>query len=280
MTTLAIWYPGIHSKVIAYNRHSLQLLSSKGPCWMLGMALRAAFAAIATIFSTVMIASGQNSSPPPSTDAVVAKMIRFDAQRQAELAGYTAIRHYVAVNKSRRAEMLVRMECSADGTKGFTILSESGSGAIRRLVFQRLISEETEASRRGSRNSNRLIPENYEFRLVAQDILDTGPAYVLTVSPKTPNKYLIDGRIWVDANDYSIVRIEGKPARNPSFWVRSVHFVHTYQKIGPFWFALATRTTSEIRIFGESQLMIESSDYKLNPQENRTALRDQEAAMK
>jgi hypothetical protein len=100
---------------------------------------------------------------------------------------------------------------------------------------------------------------------VGQEQLVTGPAYVLQVSPKTANKYLIDGKIWVDANDYSIVRIEGQPARNPSFWVRNVHFVHTYEKVGPFWFASATHTKSEIRIFGSSELNIENSDYSLNP---------------
>jgi hypothetical protein len=115
--------------------------------------------------------------------------------------------------------------------------------------------------------------------MIGQETLETGPAYVLQVSPRTENKYLIPGRIWVDANDYSIVRIEGQPARNPSFWVRSVHFVHTYQKVGSFWFASSTHTTSEIRIFGESELTIENSAYTLIPPKDRTTEFESQAGL-
>jgi len=229
------------------------------------------------MISPVTIASAQTSDPLPSAEDVVAKMMQFDAQRQSELTGYTVIRHYAAVNKKRHAEMLVRVSCDSSGAKEFTIVSEEGSGSIRKHVFPKLLSEETEASRQGTRVSTRLIPDNYEFQMAGQENLATGPAYVLSVVPKTQNKYLINGKIWVDANDYSIIRIEGQPAKNPSFWVRSVHFVHTYQKVGQFWFASSTHTTSEIRIFGESELTIENSDYVLKPPADRTAEANEQA---
>jgi outer membrane lipoprotein-sorting protein len=227
------------------------------------------FFTLAIMLSVMTIASAQTTDRLPSAEDVVAKMMQLDAQRQSELAGYTAARRYVAVNKKRRAEMLVRVSCDSSGARQFSILSEEGSGSIRKHIFHKLLSEETEASRHGTRNSSRLTPANYDFQVVGQETLETGPAYVLAVSPKTANKYLIDGKIWVDTNDYSIVRIEGRPARNPSFWVRSVHFVHRYQKVGQFWFASSTHTTSEIRIFGDSELTIENSDYALNPRLDR-----------
>ena len=235
-----------------------------------------------TLLLLVTLASGQANAPLPSAEDVVAKMMQLDAQRQSELTGYTATRHYVAVNKKRRAEMLVQVSCDSNGAKQFSVVSEEGSGAIRKHLFQKLLSEETEASRRGTRNSTRLTPANYDFQIVGQETLETGLAYVLQASPKTPSKYLIDGKIWVDANDYSIVRIEGQPARNPSFWVHNVHFVHTYQKVGEFWFASSTDTTSQIRIFGESELTIENTDYKLNPRDksNTTSIElDSEARL-
>jgi hypothetical protein len=230
------------------------------------LTVRPAFFTLAIVLSAATITSAQiGSDPLPSAEDVVAKMMQFDAQRQSELTGYMATRRYMAVNKSRHAEMRVRVTCDSSGAKQFSILSEEGSGSIRKHVFHKLLNEETEASRHGARNGSRLTPANYDFQVVGQAVLETGPAYVLALSPKTANRYLIDGKIWVDVNDYSIVRIEGQPARSPSFWVRSVHFVHTYQKVGTFWFASTTHTKSEIRIFGDSELTIENSDYALNP---------------
>jgi outer membrane lipoprotein-sorting protein len=242
--------------------------------------------AVKTMLSTFLIVLSvdavgvpQTGDALPTADDVVAKMIQLDSQRHAELKGYTATRHYVAVNKHRRAEMLVRVACASDGVKQFTILSEDGSHSIRKHVFYKMLNEEAAASRRGTRESTRITPANYDFHVTGQDAVDGRPAYVLSVTPKTENKYLIDGKIWVDATDYSIVRIEGRPARNPSFWTRSVHFVHTYQKVGPFWFAASTNSVSEIRIFGTAELTIENSGYTLNPPDIHTTDIDREARL-
>ena len=234
---------------------------------------------LAIVFSAVASASSQTSDSFPSADDVVAKMLRGDAERRSELTGYTALRHYVAVNQDRRAEMVVRLDCSADGTKHFTVISEQGSYSIRKRVFNKMLSEETMASRREARDSSRITPANYTFNMLGQDTLETGPAYVLAIIPKTENKYLIQGRIWVKAEDYSIVRVEGKPARDPSFWVHDVHFIHTYQRVGQFWFASSTHSTSEIRIFGRSELTIENSNYALNPPKQRSAPADSVASL-
>lgn len=242
-------------------------------------AIKNALASLAIPALSVAVAVAQTGAPLPSAEDVIAKMMQFDAQRQSQMMGYTAVRHYSAVNKKRHADMLVQVNCSGDGVKKFDVLSEDGSGSIRKHVFQKLLREETDASRRGTRSGTRIIPANYDFQIVGQETLETGPAYILQVSPKTENKYLIRGKIWVDASDYSIVRIEGEPARNPSFWVRRVHFVHTYQKVGHFWFASSTYTSSEIRIFGESELTIENSGYTLIPPKERSTEFDGQARL-
>lgn len=240
----------------------------------MNLRIKPALSTLAIVLSAVTTASSQISDPLPSADDVVAKMLRGDVERRSELTGYTALRRYVAVNNDRWAEMVARLDCSPDGTKQFTVISEEGSSAIRKHVFYKMLSEESEASRRETRDSSRITPANYKFNIVGQDTLETGPAYVLAIIPKTEDRHLIDGRIWVNAKDYSIVRIEGQPARDPSFWVHDVHFVHTYQRVGTFWFASSTHSTSEVRIFGRSELTIENSNYALNPLKKRTAEAD------
>jgi hypothetical protein len=243
------------------------------------LTIKIALLTLAIVLPSVTNASSQTGDVLPSVDDVVAKMLRRDVERRSELTGYTALRRYVAVNNDRRAEMVVRLDCSADGTKQFTIVSEAGSSSIRKHVFYKMLSEESEASRRETRDSSRITAANYKFSIVGQDTLDTGPAYVLAIIPKTEDRHLINGRIWVNAKDYSIVRIEGQPARSPSFWVHNVHFVHTYQRVGQFWFASSTHSTSEVRIFGRSELTIENSDYALNPPKKRTAEADSVASL-
>lgn len=237
---------------------------------------RAPFALL-VLLSMGRVTRAQTVDPLPATDDVITKMMQSDAQRRDQSIGYTAIRRYMAANGSHHAEMLVGVTCASDGSESFSVLSEEGSGWIRNHVFRRLLMEETEASGRASHESTRITPANYDFQIIGQEALRTGPAYVLVVSPKAPNKYLVDGKIWVDARDFSIVRIEGQPARNPSFWVRSAHIVRTYQKVGSVWLASSTDTTSDIRILGPAELTIENSDYILKPLKNDANNSDNEA---
>src|SRR5690348_9070169 len=112
-------------------------------------------------------AHAQTHAPLPTTQDVVAKMMEFDAQRSSELTGYTAVRRYVASNGTRhRAEMVVAVACAGDGSEQFSVLSEAGSGWVRHHIFLRLLKEEAEASRRGTRNSTRITPANYKFQIV------------------------------------------------------------------------------------------------------------------
>ena len=210
-------------------------------------------------------ASSAPAAVPMTVAEIVQKMVHADDERLAAFAGYTGTRRYYFENKTfgKRAEMTVHVACDSAGVKTFNVLEESGSGIIRHRVIQRMIDAEQEASAQGEHEQTRIIPRNYDFRLVGTEVTDQRPAYVLEITPKTNNKFLVRGRIWVDAADFAIARVEGAPAKSVSFWVRSVHIVHQYKRFGNLWLPVTNRSLASVRIFGPTEVTIDYFDYVL-----------------
>ena len=68
----------------------------------------------------------------------------------------------------------------------------------------------------------------------------------------------------MDAEDFAIARIEGQPAKNPSFWIRSVQVEQRYGRTDQFWLPALNHSLAQARIFGATEVVIEYSDYKTN----------------
>jgi len=209
------------------------------------------------------VTAAENPASPPTAEEIVARMGAHDLQRQGSIEGYAGMRRYVLENHrfDKRAEMLVQVQGDPDGTKHFDVVSEEGWGGANKHVLRKMIESEAETSRPEMRVKTKLNPENYDFEIVGTESVAGRTAYVLEVKPKRKDKYLFQGRIWVDAEDYALVRAEGNPAKNPSFWTKSTHFVQVYQKSGDLWFPRSTQSVTEARIFGATEVSIEYFDY-------------------
>jgi hypothetical protein len=209
--------------------------------------------------------TAQVAPPQLAVEEIVGRMVRADDSRAAALGGYTGMRRYKFENKriNKSAEMVVRLTCTPTGVKTFKVVSESGSAFVRDHVLGKMTEAEAESSQRADLEQSRIVPRNYDFRLVGTATSEGHPAYLLELIPKTKNKFLIEGRIWVDAEDYAITRIEGSPAKNPSFWIKSVKIVHRYGKTGGFWLPVLNSSWAEARVFGPTDVTIEYFDYVL-----------------
>jgi hypothetical protein len=218
---------------------------------------------LAALFLLPASAAADESPSLPTATEIVTRMGSRDLQRQVSIEGYAGMRRYVLDNQHfhKRAEMLVQVQGDPDGTKHFEVVSEEGWKAAHKHVLRKMLESESETSRPEMRANTKLNLENYDFEVVGTEMVADRPAYVLETHPKRKEKYLFRGRIWVDAEDYALVRAEGSPAKNPSFWTKSTHFVQIYQKSGPLWFPRSTQSVTEAHIFGTTDVNIEYFDY-------------------
>jgi len=217
----------------------------------------------AFLLISALPAAAQDSATSPTPGEIVTRMAAHDLARQSSIQGYAGMRRYVLENQKlhKRAEMLVQVQGDQDGTKHFEVVSEDGWKSAHKHVLHKMLESEAETSRPEVRAGARLIPENYDFALVGTELVADRTAYVMEIRPKRNEHYLFEGRIWVDAEDYALVRAEGEPAKKPSFWTKSIHFVQVYQKSGPVWFPVSTQSVTEARLFGTTNVSIEYFDY-------------------
>lgn len=207
----------------------------------------------------------------PSTaltaEQVVDKLVQRNLERARALAAYQGTRiyrlEYYGFPGSRNAEMTVAVKYRSPGTKEFSIQSETGSRLLIERVFHKLLQSEKEALTEENQARVALNNDNYRFALAGYGSMPTGPCYILSVEPLTKNKLLYRGRIWVDAEDYAVVRIEAEPAKNPSFWTKETRIEQAYAKVGDFWLPISNRSSSTIRLGGHADFTIDYRDYKI-----------------
>ena len=212
-------------------------------------------------------AAAPSVSPLP-LDQVVENLVRRNEERAQALraAESTRIYHlaYRGFPSDREAEMTVRAVYTSPSTKDFEVISQKGSKIILDRVFKKLLEGEQEAAQPSMHDRTLVNRANYDFELVRYEPSTGGGQYVLKLSPKSKNKYLYRGQIWVDANDFAITRIEAEPAQNPSFWTKKSEIHHEYVKVQGFWLPARNESISYIRLGGRATLTIEYKDYKVN----------------
>ena len=86
---------------------------------------------------------------------------------------------------------------------------------------------------------------------------------MLEVEPRRKDKSLYHGRIWVDAGDFAVVRLEAKPTQDLSFWTRKADIVEVYTKVRDFWLPAHNHSVAAIRLGGHAELTIDYKDYEI-----------------
>jgi hypothetical protein len=240
--------------------------------------LTAILATIAVPFWAPRLFAGVESKAAealPTDIEIGDRITATELQRLYNLREYEVVRKYKLCNPHLKqdAVMTVRLMYQKGIGKSFEVVDIKNAEGMSRSVLQKLIDSEAESSRRPSQDELQVSTANYKFHVSGTGIHNSRRCYIVELIPKRKSKYLIQGYAWVDANEFALLRVQGRPSANLSFWVGKPEIVQDFEKVGQFWMAAHNRSESHSTILGSSVLTIDYFDYQVTP-ETRIAQAD------
>lgn len=73
---------------------------------------------------------------------------------------------------------------------------------------------------------------NYTYELLSPDTVKGLHTFVLRIKPSKKEKNLVDGKIWLHAKNFEVLKLDFKPAKNPKF-VKEVNMIMSFDEIQP-----------------------------------------------
>jgi hypothetical protein len=186
--------------------------------------------------------------PPPRSDAAS----RFLARTEPPVTQAIALRHLIATTRGGSMSGWVDA-CTAleDGALRYWIIGEGGSGAVRKRALIAALDGEVKA-RKENVTRAALDPSNYEF---APEIAEDGLLRV-GLTPRRKETMLIEGAMFLSAEDADLVRLEGRLVKPPSFWTRQVSIVRRYARSAGVRVPMSMESTAKVLIVGTSTFAI------------------------
>ena len=147
-----------------------------------------------------------------------------------------------------------------DGRFSYQIVSERGSDTVRSKVLRAVLARERELINGGDGDKGELSAANYEF---GEAEPDADGSRVVQIKPRRSDVLLVDGRAVLNQHG-ELMRVEGRLARNPSFWTSLVNIVRRYSRIGGVRVPVATETTAKVKFVGTAQMNVVYDYHSVN----------------
>jgi len=217
------------------------------------------FTYLACFLSLLTATAGAQANPAPDVNAIVSRMVAAHQENQARVRPFTVKRGYLLLDKKEQdqAQVVANITVLPPNHKQYSI--ESSSGGMGEKVLRDVLIKETEPPKDAQKKE--ISPDNYNFQLLGQDTVDERRCYLLSLNPKREDKDLIRGKIWVDAASYNIVRIEGSPAKTPSWWIRDLYIFMSYAEVDGMWLRTFTHAVANVRFKGKYTMESRDLEY-------------------
>jgi hypothetical protein len=210
-----------------------------------------------------MVNAFATDSLPATSDEILARVEAEIARHHALLKEYSVSRQYTMENFrfGKQAAVAVLMSYRLVEGERYTVLTRTGSDKLNSIIDQVLASEAT-ASAPAENARHQITAANYRARLLGIEIAAGRSCYVLELTPKFKNRFLIAGKVWVDAERYGVVRIEGQFAASMSMLVGTPHISEEFAEVDGFWLPLHVRSITSSFLLGPTELNILFTNYQ------------------
>jgi hypothetical protein len=202
---------------------------------------------------------------PRMAPELALQVCRGRSQVQAEqLASYsaTALIRARLPDTSQFGEYEVQQHYLAPRTLAFKALRFTGDAFVKTNVITRLLQSEVDHVQKDDPALNAISPGNYRFSYKGTSQLEGRQVHVYQLKPRQKRAGLFKGRIYVDAYTGSLVRVEGRPVKSPSLFIKKIEFVQDYADIGPFTFPVHIHSEATARIVGRAIVDVYQRDYQ------------------
>jgi hypothetical protein len=229
--------------------HKAEIAKARMPrLWLPGIVF------LATLASSSKVPSAPAEIKSPDLDLILQHLEEVQHQDPAQSRAYQVTREYKVFrgyDKQPTSEVMAQINFAPPDMKTYKITQARGNSRGEKIVRE-LLDRETESAKK--RRGSEISRTNYDFVFLRQEDFGVAPEYVLRIVPKRKDKYLLRGQIWVDASTFHIRRIEGVPAKSPSFWIKDIHITLQYAELNSMWIPVSFDAIATVRLLGQYTL--------------------------
>jgi hypothetical protein len=209
------------------------------------------------VLLTTLASSAQRTQPPveiepPDLTPILQHL--EETQDPAQFRQYEVTREYKVFHgddKQPASEVTAQIEFIPPDVWTYKVTQARGNRSGEKMVLE-LLEREKEAAKQG--HSNNITRANYDFVFLRRENFGAVPEFVLGIVPKRKDKYLLRGKIWINASTFRVRRIEGVPAKSPSFWIKNIHITLQFAQFGGMWVPVTFDAFGTVRFFGQYTL--------------------------
>lgn len=220
----------------------------------------------AVIAAGVLVGVPSNAQHPADSD-IFQKVNASVAARDQNVLGYTVTEHYSVFRNQEKvhpaAEMTVKTTYRKDAGKSYEVITESGSEFLLKEVLARVLDSEKTMSQPANRAGELITTQNYNMTVQSAEVVDGRQCIRVAIAPRRTAPNLFKGTIWVDAQDGSIVALEGIASKSPTMLAGAAEVARHYAQIDGFPMATHATATTGSWLLGQTTIEIEYTGYQI-----------------